>query len=58
MLNADDASEAARALSRARWSPSPVVSRAVATVVERRDELDAEQLAELAAVLEHGTEEG
>jgi hypothetical protein len=48
MSNAD-ASEVARLAARARWG-SRVVSRAVSVVVERRDELDAEQLAQLAAI--------
>jgi hypothetical protein len=45
------ASEAGRELIRARWG-NRVVSRAVDTVIERRDELDAAQLEQLAAVLE------
>ena len=49
-MSADDASEAASLLSRRRWG-NQAVSRAVATVVARRDELDAEQLAGLASVL-------
>jgi hypothetical protein len=43
-----DASEAGRLLARARWGSRGVV-RAVETVVGRRDELTAEQRAELLA---------
>jgi hypothetical protein len=46
-----DTTEAARALAAARWG-NQVVTRAVATVVERRDQLDAALLAELRQVTE------
>jgi hypothetical protein len=46
-----NASEAGKALIAARWR-GQVVSRAVQTIVDRADELTAEQLAELAAVAE------
>jgi hypothetical protein len=44
-----DASEAARQLVRARWG-NQVVSRAVATIVERQDELTDAQRADLRQV--------
>lgn len=44
----DAVSEAARDMNRVRWgSPSPVLSRAVATLAERRAELDEALKAEL-----------
>jgi hypothetical protein len=44
----DEASEAGRSLVRARWgSPSPVLSRAVQTLAERRGELDEALRAQL-----------
>jgi hypothetical protein len=39
-MSTADASEAARAAARARWSPSPVVARSARVVLERADELD------------------
>jgi hypothetical protein len=49
MSNADAASEHARRAAVARWGDS-VVRRAVGVVVERRDELAPDLLAELRAV--------
>jgi hypothetical protein len=46
-----ETSEAARALAARRWDPSPVVARAVQTVVTRRAELDASQRAALEAAI-------
>jgi hypothetical protein len=44
----DAVSEAARDLNRARWGcPSPVLSRAVATLAERRGELNEPLKAQL-----------
>ena len=43
------ASEAGRALADARWR-GQVISRAIATLRSRSNELDAEQLAELDAI--------
>jgi hypothetical protein len=45
------ASSAARELARARWGDT-VLRRAVQTVVERRDQLDESQRAELRQVTE------
>jgi hypothetical protein len=45
------ASQAGRELVRTRWG-NQVVSRAVSVVVERRDELTDEQLAELAHAID------
>jgi hypothetical protein len=50
-MSSADAAERARDAARARWSPSPVVSRAVDTVVQRSAELSPEQLAELAEAI-------
>ena len=47
----DNASEAARSLNRARWGDT-VLRRAVATVLERSDQLDESQRAELRQVAE------
>jgi hypothetical protein len=46
-----DASEAARSLNRARWGDT-VLRRAVATVLERSDQLDESQRAALQQVTE------
>jgi hypothetical protein len=46
---ASEASEAARALSNARWR-GQVISRAIDTLRSRSNELDAEQLADLRAI--------
>jgi hypothetical protein len=42
MTDADERSEAARSAARARWQDT-ALSRAVATVIERRDRLDTQQ---------------
>ena len=44
-----DASEAARSLANARWR-GQVITRAIATIGERRTELSPEQLADLRAI--------
>jgi hypothetical protein len=46
-----DTRAAARELARVRWDPSPVVARAVETVVSRSAELDASQRAALEAAI-------
>lgn len=43
------ASEAARALAGARWR-GQVITRAIATIADRQDELTGEQLADLRAI--------
>ena len=50
-MSVPDASEAARSLNRARWGDT-VLRRAVATVLERSDQLDESQRAELRQVTE------
>jgi hypothetical protein len=56
MSDADSAaSEAARRLSEQRWG-NTVLSRAVATVVERADRLDTDQVDALAWVVEQRKE--
>jgi hypothetical protein len=49
---APDRSSAARDLARVRWSPSPVVARAVQTVITRAGELDDTQRAAIEAAIE------
>jgi hypothetical protein len=49
MSTADTSSEAGRQLAQARWGDS-VLRRAVSMVVQRRDELAPDLLAELRAV--------
>lgn len=48
-MSTPDASTAARELNRARWG-GQVINRAIATLASRRNELDAQQLAELDAI--------
>ena len=42
-MSSADAVERARDAARARWAPSPVISRAVQTIVTRQDELNDDQ---------------
>ena len=51
------ASDAGRQLARARWG-TRVLDRAVETVVERRDGLDARQLARLKAAITEEERDG
>jgi len=52
-------SEAARELIRARWgTPSPVLSRAVATLAERRGELDESLRAQLREIADDPRDDG
>jgi len=52
-----DASEAARSLAARRWDPETRLRAAVATVVERRADLDDSQRAALGAAITTGGED-
>jgi hypothetical protein len=59
MTTPEDASEAARALNRARWRDT-VIRGAIRTLGERREQLSPEQLADLRKIAgeqEAGTDE-
>jgi hypothetical protein len=51
MRRADEASEAARLLAQARWTPEARLKAAVDTVVTRSADLDASQRAALGAAI-------
>lgn len=51
------ACQAGRDLARARWTPSPVVARAVQVVISRSAELDDSQRAAIGAAVTTGPED-